>query len=170
MTHHLLPEVDRKWLGTVTNCFLIRDPAEVITSYIKKNSDPTLEDLGFVQQAEIFDWVVGTSRRDIRGSSSCCTPSLPVVIDAKDVLQNPERMLRLLCAAVDVEFDDAMLSWPPGLRETDGIWAKYWYDEVARSTSFQPYRPKNEPVPDRLREIHERCQECYERLYEYRLR
>jgi hypothetical protein len=169
MTHHLLPEVDRKWLGTVTNCFLIRDPAEVITSYIKKNLDPTLEDLGFVQQAEIFDWVVGTSRRDVRGFGSCRTPSLPVVIDAKDVLQNPERMLRLLCAAVDVEFDDAMLSWPPGLRETDGIWAKYWYDEVARSTSFQPYRPKNEPVPDHLREIHERCRECYERLYEYRL-
>jgi hypothetical protein len=62
-----------------------------------------------------------------------------------------------------------MLSWPPGLRETDGVWAKYWYDEVTRSTCFQPYQAKNEPVPERLREIHERCQECYERLYEYRL-
>jgi Sulfotransferase domain len=157
MTHHLLPEVGRQWLGSVTNCFLIRDPVEVITSYIKKNPDPALEDLGFVQQTEIFDWVRGK------------TGSVPPIIDAKDVLQNPGRMLRLLCDAVGVEFDDAMLSWPPGLRETDGIWAKYWYDEVARSTSFQPYRPKNEAVPDRLREIYERCQECYERLYEFRL-
>jgi hypothetical protein len=167
MTHHLLPEVDRQWLVDLTNCFLIRDPREVILSYIKKNPDPALEDLGFVQQAEIFDFVVGTSRCDVRGRSSAA--SLPIVIDAQDVLQNPERMLRLLCAAVGVEFDKAMLSWPPGLRETDGIWAKYWYGEVARSTSFQPYRPKNEPLPDRLREIYEQCRECYERLYEYRL-
>jgi hypothetical protein len=167
MTHHLLPQVDRQWLGAVTNCFLIRDPREVIASYIKKNPDPTLEDLGFVQQTKIFDFVIGTSRRDIRGRRSA--PSLPIVIDAKDVLENPERMLRLLCDAVDVEFDNAMLSWPPGLRDTDGIWAKYWYDDVARSTSFQPYRSKNEPVPERLREIHGRCRECYDRLYQYRL-
>jgi hypothetical protein len=156
MTHHLLPQVDRRWLGAVTNCFLIRDPREVIASYIRKNPDPTLEDLGFVQQAEIFDFVFNQ------------TDSVPLVIDAKDVLQNPERILRLLCDAVGVEFNQAMLSWPPGLRDTDGIWAKYWYDEVATSTSFQPYRPKNEPVPDRLRKIHGRCCESYERLYQHR--
>ena len=128
MTHHQLPEVDRRWLGALTNCFLIRDPAEVITSYIKKNDDPTLDGLGFVQQAEIFDWV------------SQHTDQRCPVVDAKDVLQNPEQMLRLLCDAVGVEFDHAMLSWPPGLRDTDGIWAKHWYGEVARSTSFQPYQ------------------------------
>jgi hypothetical protein len=158
MTHHLLPEVNREWLGAVTNCFLIRDPAEVITSYIKNSDDPTLEDLGFVQQAGIFDWV-----RDQAGS-------IPPVIDAKDVLENPVRMLRLLCEALDVNFNDAMLCWSPGLHETDGLWAKHWYGEVAKSTSFQPYRPKNESVPDRLRAIHDRCRECYDRLYAYRLR
>ena len=157
MTHHQLPEVDRRWLGAVTNCFLIRDPAEVIASYIKKNDDPTLEDLGFVQQCEIFDWV--------RDRTNAAAP----VIDAKDVLQNPERILRLLCDAVGVEFDRAMLSWPPGLRDTDGVWAKHWYAEVARSTSFQPYQAKNDVVPERLRDIHDRCRECYERLYEHRL-
>jgi hypothetical protein len=157
MTHHLLPEVNRDWLGEVTNCFLIRDPAEVICSYIKKNEDPTLEDLGFVQQVEIFDWV-----RNRNGG-------IPPVIDAKDVLQNPEAILRLLCRAVGVEFDKAMLSWPPGLRETDGIWGKHWYGEVAESTSFQPYSPKNEPVPERLGAIHDRCRECYAQLYAHRL-
>lgn len=158
MTHHQLPEVDRRWLGAVTNCFLIRDPAEVISSYIKKNDDPTLEDLGFVQQCEIFNWV--------RERTNSEAP----VIDAKDVLQNPERMLRLLCDAIGIEFDGAMLSWPPGLRDTDGVWAKHWYTEVARSTSFQSYRPKNELVPERLRDIHDRCRECYDRLYAERLR
>jgi hypothetical protein len=158
MTHHLLPEIDRHWLGEVTNCFLIRDPREVILSYMKRNGDPTAEDLGFPQQAAIFEWV--------RGQSG----AIPPVIDARDVLQNPERILRLLCQAVGVEFDEAMLSWPPGLRETDGIWAKYWYDAVSKSTSFQPYKTKNEPVPERLHAVHDRARQCYERLYEHRLR
>ena len=57
MTHHLLPEIGRDWLHKVTNCFLIRDPAEVIASYMKKREEPTIEDLGFLQQAEIFDLV-----------------------------------------------------------------------------------------------------------------
>ena len=158
MTHHLLPTIDRDWIGQMTNCFLIRDPAEVITSYVRKNDDPKLEDLGFVQQLEIFERV-----RKVTEASH------PIVFDAKDVLQNPERMLRLLCAAIGVPFDSAMLSWSPGLRKTDGVWAKHWYGEVAKSTCFQPYRPKNEPVPERLSGIYEHCRECYEPLYQYRL-
>jgi Sulfotransferase domain len=157
MTHHLLPEVNRDWLGAVTNCFLIRDPREVIASYLKKREDPSLEDLGFVQQTQIFDFV--RSR----------TNSIPPVIDAKDVLINPEPMLRLLCGAVGVEFSDSMLSWPPGLRETDGTWARHWYREVAKTTSFRPYRETKDQVPERFREIYERCRDCYERLYQYRL-
>lgn len=158
MTHHLLPEVDRSWLSGVTNCFLIRDPVEVITSYIKRNKECELEDLGFVQQAEIFDWVKRNTGR------------VPAVVDARDILMDPERILHLLCQAVGVEFNPAMLSWPAGPRRTDGVWAKYWYDEVERSTSFRPYRVKAEPVPDELRDTCNRCRECYERLYQYRLR
>jgi hypothetical protein len=157
MTHHLLPEVDLQWLGSVTNCFLIRDPREVIVSYMKRNGDPTAADVGFVQQARLFDWVC-----DHIGGT-------PPVIDAKDVLQSPERILRRLCQAVGVEFDDAMLAWPPGLRDTDGVWAKHWYDEVRRSTSFQPYQEKEETVPERLRDVHAQCRESYDKLYQYRL-
>jgi hypothetical protein len=157
MAHHLLPEVDREWLGAVANCFLIRDPREVIASYIKKREDPVLPDLGFIQQAEIFDFV------RIRMNS------VPPVVDAKDVLENPERTLRLLCDAVGVEFSETMLSWPSGLRETDGVWARHWYGEVAKTTSFQPYRPSHTKVPAHLREIHDRCRACYDRLYEHRL-
>jgi len=157
MVHHLLPEIDRGWMVELTNCFLIRDPREVILSYIKKNPEPTLEDLGFVQQLKIFDFVRGQAN------------SVPTIVDAKDVLQNPGRTLRLLCETIGVSFDAAMLSWPPGLRDTDGIWAKYWYDEVARSTSFQPYTPREGVVPERLREIYEQCRECYEQLHQHRL-
>ena len=157
MTHHLLPKVDREWIVDLTNCFLIRDPREVILSYIKKNPELELEDLGFVQQSEIFEFIRAR------------TNSIPPIVDARDVLEHPERTLRLLCDAVGVEFDKAMLSWPPGLRDSDGIWAKYWYDDVARSTSFQPYKSREGNVPDRLRETYERCQDCYNRLYKHRI-
>ena len=158
MTHHLLPEIDREWVVDLTNCFLIRDPREVILSYIKKNPGPTLEDLGFVQQCEIFDFV--RERTD----------TIPPVIDADDVLKNPEQMLRALCDAISVGFDKAMLSWLPGLRDTDGIWAKHWYDAVARSTSFEPYKPRGGNIPELLRDVYARCKECYEKLYQHRLK
>jgi hypothetical protein len=141
----------------VINCFLIRDPREVISSYIKKREDPALDDLGFVQQAEIFD------------SVRTRTNAVPPVVDAKDVLQNPEATLRLLCEAVGVEFSNSMLSWPSGLRDTDGIWARHWYNEVAKTTSFQPYRPRHHDVPEKLSELYERCRNCYEKLYQHRL-
>lgn len=158
MTHHLLPEIGREWLRDVTNCFLIRDPAQVITSYIRKNNDPAVEDLGFVQQVEIFELVRAE------------TGAIPPVIDARDVQENPAATLALLCNALGVEFNDAMLSWPAGLRESDGVWAKHWYTEVAKSTSFRPYMPRDVEVPERLRAVYERCLECYQRLAEHRLR
>lgn len=158
MAHHLLPEVDREWVSKVTNCFLVRDPREVIASYVKKREDPTLADLGFIQQAEIFDFVRAR------------TSSAPAVIDARDVQENPKRILRLLCDAIGVEFSDSMLSWPAGLRESDGVWASHWYGEVAKTTSFRPYRPREAKIPAHLQEIHDRCRECYDRLCEYRLR
>ena len=157
MAHHLLLDVGREWLSAVTNCFLIRDPREVIASYVKKRDDPALQDLGFTQQLEIFDFV----RTRVKAT--------PPVLDAKDVLENPGRMLRLLCEAVGVDFNESMLSWPPGLRQTDGSWAEHWYGEVAKTTSFQPYRRSQAKVPAHLEEIYGHCCKLYERLYEYRL-
>ncbi len=157
MTHHLLPEIDRSWMLGLTNCFLIRDPAEVIASYTKKNHEPTIEDVGFVQQEEIFNWL-----RERSGTAP--------VIDAHDVRENPKKTLSLLCEAVGVEFTDAMLSWPAGPRETDGIWAKYWYAEVEKSTSFQPHELRRVEVPKHLAAVHEKCRESYERLRGFCLR
>ena len=158
MTHHLLREVDRSWLARVTNCFLIRHPREVIVSYLKKNYEPTALDVGFPQQAEIFDWVLSN------------TSQQPQVIDARDVLENPRRTLRRFCESLGVPFNDDMLTWPPGYRASDGIWASHWYTEVATSTSFQPYRARTEDVPAKLQSVVEECMDCYERLYEHRLK
>ncbi|MEP6810388.1 MAG: HAD family hydrolase [Chthoniobacterales bacterium] len=158
MTHHLLPALDRGWLGAVTNCFLIRDPREVIASYLKKNHEPTADDLGFPQQAAIFETVCAE------------TGKTPPVIDARDVLENPERSLRLLCAAVGAEFSTAMLAWPPGPRPTDGIWARHWYGEVERTTGFHSPEPKEISIPARLYAVVEQCEKIYRHLHGYRLK
>jgi hypothetical protein len=157
MTHHLLPGIDRGWLGQVTNCFLIRHPREVLPSYVKIVARPTLADTGFPQQAEIFAWV--RAQQD----------AVPPVIDSRDVLADPRRMLGLLCDALGIEFQEAMLSWPPGPRPTDGVWAKHWYKEVETSTGFRPYALRTEPVPAELAELYERCLACFEQLYAHRL-
>jgi hypothetical protein len=157
MAHHLLPAVPRDWLRKVNNCFLIREPREVITSLVKHVPDATLADTGFPQQAEIFDRV-----RDWTGAA-------PPVIDARDVLDDPRRVLGRLCEVLGLEFADSMLSWAPGLRDTDGVWAKYWYKEVETTTSFRPYRAKDETVPEHMREVLTACEAYYEKLYAHRL-
>ncbi len=158
MAHHLLPQVGRKWLMKLTNVILIRDPAEVLTSLIKITPNPTVLETGFPQQWEVFNWLQESTGVD------------PVVIDSRDVLSAPERHLQALCSELGVPFDPAMLSWPAGPRPTDGVWAKYWYAEVERSTGFAPYRPKPDQVPAALQPVLDECQVFYERLGAHSLR
>jgi hypothetical protein len=157
MAHHLLPEIDRDWLPKLTHVFLIRDPREMLTSLIEHLPAPTLADTGLPQQVEIFE-----SLRDEHGVT-------PPVIDSRDVLENPESMLRRLCAALGVRFTERMLTWPPGRRDTDGAWAGQWYGAVERSSGFQPYRPKNVALPPELAPLHEECLGPYRLLHEHRL-
>ena len=158
MAHHLLPVIDRGWLAGLTHCFLIREPREMLTSLLKHLPNPTLEDTGLPRQIEIM--------RFVRES----TGSIPPIIDARDVLEDPRRMLMLLCDTVGVVFDECMLTWPAGRRETDGIWAKHWYAAVEKSTGFQAYRPKKGQVPPHMRDLLSRCEKLYAELYDYRLR
>ena len=78
-------------------------------------------------------------------------------------------MLGACCAALDISFDEAMLSWPAGVRDTDGVWAKHWYAAVERSTGFQAWRPREEELPERLRPVLEAVQPAYDALYAHRL-
>ena len=160
MTHHLLPHLDRGWLRQLTHCFLIRDPREVLTSLVKHVPDMTLPDTGYAQQVEIFDLVRGW------GGGGATPP----VLDARDVLESPRRVLALLCEALGVEFTDRMLAWAPGLRDTDGVWAKYWYKEVETTTSFRPYKAKDERLDPKFTPLLDECVALYERLHPYRLR
>ncbi|MFG2040874.1 HAD family hydrolase [Dactylosporangium sp. NPDC048998] len=152
MTHHLLPMIGREWLGEVRNAYLIRDPGYVVASYAKVRGAPTLEDLGYPQQVEIF--------------RACGGP----VVDAADVLRDPAGTLAALCAALGVPWDPGMLSWPAGRRETDGVWAPHWYAAVERSTGFAAYDPAPPDVPPHLAPLVERAAPLYAELAAHRLR
>jgi hypothetical protein len=158
MSHHLLPEIGRDWLANVTNCFLIRHPAEVLPSLDEKYERPRLPDTGYPQQLEIFEFVQRNTGR------------IAPVVDAREILMNPRGMLTRLCEVLGVPFQESMLHWAPGLRETDGVWAKHWYNAVAKTTGFQPYAPKNKPMPEHLKALYQECLPFYEKLHADRLR
>ncbi len=118
MPHHMIDGVPLDWADECVNIHLIRHPARVIASYGAKRDSVTQYDIGFQAQADLFAKIGG------------------LVIDSADIRANPEGMLRKLCAAIDLQFDDAMLNWNAGPRESDGIWASHWYNAVHKSTGF----------------------------------
>ncbi len=125
MTHHMLPGMDLSWMAACENVFLIRHPARVIASYARKREGPTLEDIGFPQQAVLFE-------REARRLGRS-----PLVIDSFDIRANPAGMLNKLCSALGIPYTDKMLHWPAGGHASDGVWASHWYGAVHRSTGFE---------------------------------
>ena len=152
MTHHMLPGFDLGWMDDAANVFLIRAPERVLASYVAKREDVTLEDIGFVQQAALFDRVA-----DRLGAA-------PAVIDASDVRANPAGVLKKLCAAIGIAWTNRMLSWAPGIHASDGIWARHWYNAVEGSTGFATSPERDVELPPHLAAIAEAARPSYERL------
>lgn len=158
MSHHLLPGIDHEWIHALHNVFLIRDPAEVVASYIKSRATVAAEDIGLLQQDQLFNEVVAR------------TGQIPLVIDASDFLQAPEGYLRAICTRLGIAFTERMLHWPAGPRESDGVWAPYWYDAVWKSTGFEPWHPRVVRLEAAAERVAEACRPVYEHLREHRLR
>ena len=157
MTHHMLPGFDRNWIKHLTNAFLIRSPERVLASYTKKWSEVSLRDIGFAEQAEIFDIVANELGK------------APPVVDADDILANPLGVLTKLCEACGIPFDAAMLSWPPGPKAFDGVWAPHWYNAVWASTGLSKPEVKPVALPDALKGIADAAIPFYEKMRPYRL-
>jgi hypothetical protein len=158
MTHHMLPGFDRAWIHGVSNAFLIRSPERVLSSYTRKWADVTLRDIGFVEQAEIFDAVAqkhGTA---------------PPVVDADDILKNPRELLTALCASLGIAFDEAMLKWPKGPKPFDGVWAPHWYNAVWESTGFSAPTGKHVDLPPALAKIADQARAPYVKLKAFSLK
>ena len=156
MAHHvegLSPVV----LSQVTNILLTRDPKEMLPSLAKQIPNPILRDTGLKHQVEILDVMLKSD-------------TSPVVIDAKELLLNPKSVLQEVCQRLEIPFEEAMLSWPAGAKPEDGVWAKYWYNNVHASVGFGKYEAKQETFPEYLVPLLEECLPLYEKLSGYAIK
>lgn len=157
MTLHMIPDFDRGFMRDLTNVFLIRHPARVVASYAKKREGPTLTDIGFVQQAELFDQVA-----DQLGHA-------PLVIDSADIRADPAGILGKLCNGLGIDFTARMLHWPEGPKPYDGVWASHWYGAVHRSTGFEAAEGALPTLPADYQRLADQALPYYEKLSEFRL-
>jgi hypothetical protein len=158
MAHHLLPVMGREWLDRLTHAFLIREPGEMLASLLRTYPQAGLADTGLPQQWEIFERVAQSLGH------------APPVMLSSDVLHNPRAMLTKLCEALGAVFLPAMLSWAPGRRDSDGVWAPHWYAAVEASTGFEPWRPRPASIPESQRPLLAECRRWYEKLHRHRLK
>jgi len=161
MTHHFLPEIGDDWLFSLKNCFLIRDPLRVISSYAKVRSKFSFEELGMQQQLDLFH---------------LCANELgeaPPVIDAEHCLVNPKYVLNKLCQRLNISFSSKMLEWPIGSRASDGLWAKHWYGDLYKTTHFSlnqsKYKSDERKIEKEYSETLKKALKIYNELSEYAL-
>ena len=151
MCQHMLPDFPRDWMAAVVNVFLIRHPARVVASFGAKYENPTLSDIGFVQQAELYDYCLSLGQT-------------PIVIDSADIRRNPRDMMDKLCASLGLDRPGSMLRWPKGGHPDDGVWAPHWYAAVHDSTGFAPAEGALPELADDLAELAAKALPCYEKM------
>lgn len=153
MTHHLI-NLEDDFLDKMKNVLLIRDPRRIIASYARVIPNPMIQDIGVKMQAELFEKLQQRS-------------ALNAIVDTKQVLLNPEKVLRELCDKLEIPFTKKMLKWEAGARPEDGVWAPYWYSNVHSSTGFQPYVEKEVHLSPDLEKLAEECAPHYELLRQH---
>lgn len=157
MWHHMAGPIGYDDFAGFTHAFLVREPERMIASYLRKREVAAFEDFGLERQAEFFE-----READRLGHA-------PPVIDANDVLTDPESTLSQLCAALGIPCDQSMLAWAPGRRETDGPWAPHWYAAVEASTGFGPPETDEIQLPAEARRLADQCRPYYQRLAAHRI-
>ena len=158
MWHHMTGPIGYGDFAGFIHAFLIRAPEQMIASYLRKRESAAFEDFGLERQAEFFE-----READRLGRA-------PPVIDANDVLAEPQGVLSKLCAALGIPWDEAMLAWERGRRPTDGPWAPHWYAAVEASSGFGPPEMETNELPDGARRVADQCRPFYERLEAFRIR
>jgi hypothetical protein len=155
MTHHLTDDIDRTWIAQLTNVLLIRDPREVVASYLRSRDSVTANDIGLPQQRRLYEELQAAG-------------ATPLVIDSTDFLREPAAYLQGLCAYVGLPFSDAMLSWPLGPRASDGVWGEHWYGAVWNSTGFTTHEAREVHLTPEGAAVAEQCRPLYDELHEVR--
>jgi hypothetical protein len=157
MAHHVSRAMDLSWTLGFRNVLLIRDPAEVVGSYVRARETCEPEDIGLLQQG----WLL-----ELWNEHGVEVP----ILDAGDFLRAPEAHLRWLCDWLAIPFTRRMLSWPPGPRASDGVWAPHWYKAVWSSTGFEPPRRRETPLSEHDASVAETCRPVYAALHAQRVR
>jgi hypothetical protein len=141
----------------MVNLFFIRHPGKIIASYAKVINTPEMEDIGIARQWEQYQFAVQNGFRAI-------------VLDSDELLKNPALLLPKLCEDIGIPFYQSMLQWPAGPRPEDGVWAKFWYMQVHRSTGFQRTADKPFFIPAHLTGLYEEAMGYFEKMQEYSIR
>jgi len=157
MTQHMLDFFDLSWMKKVKNVFLIRHPARVIKSFGEKLNNATIDDIGFKQQLNLFNYISEFGQK-------------PLVIDSFDIRKNPRSALECLCGEVGLEFTPAMLSWPKGGHKSDGVWAKHWYGAVHLSEGFSEEESGLPSLDAHQKDISRNALPFYRALEEHKLK
>jgi len=159
ITTHTLPSDSLDWLGTTSgmqHVFLIREPERVVASFNKlfnvAAEEELAEHIGFAQQLRIYNAVLEL------------TDQKPLVIDSTQFLHDPSKYLTAVCDSLGVPFEQAMLSWPEGARDSDGVWGSHWYHSVWKSTHFGKPRSELPELTDAQASVADRCRDAYETM------
>ena len=156
MAHHYL-DIDLSFILNFENVILIRDPKKLIFSFSKVIPEPKMSDIGIKREFELYHYLISKGKD-------------PVVLDSGEVLVDPESVLKKLCKKLEIPYSTSMLSWEKGTRPEDGVWAKYWYSNVHKSTGFQKNMTKNVELPTDLIPLYEESIPYYQELFKKSLK
>jgi len=156
MAHHLKQEHLSAFYD-MPNVFLLRDPKSLIVSFSKVIPKPTMRDIGMKQQWEYFEHLQKHSNTQ------------PIVLLSEDTLADARGQLQKLCQAIDIPFYESMLHWEAGAMPQDGVWAKYWYSSVHKSTGFINAPKKEVELAEHLKHLYDEAMVYYNQLLKYKI-
>ncbi|KAL8786042.1 MAG: hypothetical protein Q9213_003025 [Squamulea squamosa] len=176
--------------------FLIRNPSAAVPSLYRcfipplsamtdeHTLDPT--ELGYREMRILLDYLYPPSSHSAQAEKS-------LLIDADDLLANPEGVISAACSHLRIPYSPSMLSWPSA---EDHAFAKSLFDKYAgyhedalnstglrpKSTERRDLKPKSREELDKeweerygadaaktIREAVDLCQEDYEYLRQFRM-
>lgn len=156
MAYHARELLDRRFAARFTNTFIVREPAAALRSLSRIWPDFTLEETGYQQLGRLFDHVLDNGEE-------------PVVVEASDLLQNPEGTVGAYCERLSLPFVPEALSWEAREVSEWGMWGE-WHGGAQQSTGVirsgkeqEGGEPEAE-LPPQIREAYEHCLPYYERV------
>jgi branched-chain amino acid aminotransferase group I len=110
---------------------LIRDPVAILSSWgvsaLVHGSNPTPDEVGIVPLLQIYSMLSTTAPQQEHAMA---------ILDSDELIRNPQEVLRSVCTSLNVPYTDAMMTWPSGPHKCDGPWAKWWYEDVHKSSGW----------------------------------